>query len=191
MSKTTVDFAKLSHQERRTKVPEGSGGGMTSGDETGARAERLRTVLREVRAGMGCERLDAEFLVAEMDRVTADRFRSERDDALARAETAIGELRRIEALSEVAQCLYDGDVAGAVETALEQISAERDAAIASRNAWAEKCAGLREALEACHNFLGDPEGFAGVTISDTVWVRDGMTLKDWVEGALAATEPKP
>jgi hypothetical protein len=91
---------------------------------------------------MGCERLDAEFLVAELDRVTADRFRSERDNALARAETAIGELRRIEALSEVAQCLYDGDVAGAVETALEEISAERDAAIASRNAWAEKATKL-------------------------------------------------
>jgi hypothetical protein len=126
---------------------------------------------------MGCERLDAEFLVAELDRVTADRFRSERDNALARAETAIGELRRIEALSEVAQCLYDGDVAGAVETALEEISAERDATIASRNAWAEKAASMRKALSRAELWLMERH---------QDHQQEGLAI---IQAALAATEP--
>lgn len=63
--------------------------------------------------------------------------------------------------------------------------AERDAAL-------EKVRVLEEALRACRSFLIDPEGTADVSISDTVWVRDGMTLLDLVEGALirAALSPE-
>jgi hypothetical protein len=43
---------------------------------------------------------------------------------------------------------------------------------------------FRQALEACRSFLADPEGGFGVTISDTVWVSDTMTLLDMVEAAL-------
>jgi hypothetical protein len=74
---------------------------------------------------------------------------------------------------------------------LEKTQAERDTyrdacenlrtRLAAAEARAER---LAEALDACRSFFVDPEGFAGVTISDTVWVRDGMTLLDWIEGAL-------
>jgi len=63
-------------------------------------------------------------------------------------------------------------------TAYEKLCSAFTAAIAREEKYLE-------ALKACRSFLEDPEGFAGVVISGTVWIRETMTLLDLVEDALA------
>lgn len=89
------------------------GDALTAGDETGARAERLAG-LRSYHDGKRphgppceCGSCNEQFLLAELDRVTAE----------------------LDTLAE-----HKGPIHVVID--------ERDAAIASRNAWAEKCAAL-------------------------------------------------
>lgn len=102
----------------------------TTGDEAGERAERLAKVrenhqghLTEHPLNECWEYQDTAFLLAELDRKHDKQLAVERE-------------------------LREGlDAARAMrKTEREALEAERDAAIASRNAWAEKASELREAL---------------------------------------------
>jgi hypothetical protein len=147
MHKPTGDFAKLGAPGTKA---EGSGGHQTSGDETGARAERLAELRTFQRSGGGCTMQDRDFLLAELDRVTAtlESFRS-------------SNLRILQNERDAWK--------------------ERDAARASRNAWAEKCAELERARAEALDLMSN----ASLRASRM------QDQRDYAEAALAARGLKP
>jgi hypothetical protein len=132
----------------------------TTGDEAGERAEKLR-ITREMHErrceGYPNPLCSGCFLLSELNRMTAERDRLSGLLVGFKNDLYSCDKERIEA-KDLGQRIAD----------------ERDAALASRNAWAEKCGRMVEALE-----LAAPhhQGFHS---------KVGRAIKS----ALAATEEK-